>query len=107
MLEVLVDDALEEEVDDVLDESELLLVDSLLVLLDVALEEVDDPDPRVALGGFTPLLSGPDKVRWVTSFHNWIKTWYAPLLFRPHLFRRRLHLLRHRLQRDCSRPARP
>ncbi len=43
MLEVLVDDALEEEVDDVLDESELL-VDSLLVLLDVALEEVDDPE---------------------------------------------------------------
>lgn len=44
VLEVLVDDALEEEVDDVLDESELLLVDSLLVLLDVALEEVDDPE---------------------------------------------------------------
>ncbi len=44
VLEVPVDDALEEEVDDVLDESELLLVDSLLVLLDVALEEVDDPE---------------------------------------------------------------
>lgn len=44
MLEVPVDDALEEEVDDVPDESELLLVDSLLVLLDVALEEVDDPE---------------------------------------------------------------
>src|ERR1700731_3759462 len=29
----------------------------------------------------TPLLSGPDRVRWGTSFHNWIKTWYAPLLF--------------------------
>ena len=43
VLEVLVDDALEEEVDDVLDESELL-VDSLLVLLDVALEELDDPE---------------------------------------------------------------
>ena len=50
-------------------------------------------DPRVALGGFTPLLSGPDKVRWVTSFHNWIKTWYAPLLFRPHLFLRGARLL--------------
>lgn len=50
-------------------------------------------DPQVALGGFTPLLSGPDKVRWATSFHNWIKTWYAPLLFRPHLFFRGVRLL--------------
>lgn len=50
-------------------------------------------DETVALGGFTPLLSGPDKVRWVTSFHNWIKTWYAPLLFRPHLFLRGARLL--------------
>lgn len=50
-------------------------------------------DPRIALAGFTPLLSGPDKVRWVTSFHNWIKTWYAPLLLRPHLFVRGVRLL--------------
>lgn len=50
-------------------------------------------DPRVALAGFTPLLSGPDKVRWATSFHNWIKTWYAPLFFRPHLFMRGVRLL--------------
>jgi hypothetical protein len=45
-------------------------------------------DPGTALAGFTPLLSGPDQVRWGTSFHNWIKTWYAPLLFRPQLFLR-------------------
>jgi glycosyltransferase involved in cell wall biosynthesis len=50
-------------------------------------------DPKVALGGFTPLISGPDKVRWVTSFHNWIKTWYAPLIMRPHLFVRGVRLL--------------
>jgi glycosyltransferase involved in cell wall biosynthesis len=50
-------------------------------------------DPRVALAGFTPLLSGPEKVRWATSFHNWIKTWYAPLLLRPHLFLRGVRLL--------------
>ncbi len=43
-------------------------------------------DPGVALAGFTPLISGPEKVRWATSFHNWIKTWYAPLFMRPHLF---------------------
>ncbi|MBP0443830.1 glycosyltransferase [Roseomonas sp. SSH11] len=50
-------------------------------------------EPRTALAGFTPLLSGPDTVRWGTSFHNWIKTWYAPLLFRPHLFLRGGRLL--------------
>lgn len=50
-------------------------------------------DPDVALAGFTPLLSGPEKVRWITSFHNWIKTWYAPLLLRPHLFLRGVRLL--------------
>ena len=50
-------------------------------------------DPRVALAGFTAILSGPDKVRWITTFHNWIKTWYAPLLFRPHLFVRGVRLL--------------
>ena len=47
----------------------------------------------VSLAGFTPLISGPKKVRWATSLHNWLKTWYAPLLFRPHLFARGLRLL--------------
>lgn len=50
-------------------------------------------DPRVALAGFTPLISGPEKVRWATSFHNWLKTWHAPLLMRPHLFARGVRLL--------------
>lgn len=50
-------------------------------------------DPRVALAGFTPLISGPEKVRWLSSFHNWIKTWYAPLIMRPHLFVRGVRLL--------------
>ena len=50
-------------------------------------------DPRIVLGGFTALLCGPDTVRWGTSFHNWIKTWYAPLLFRPRMFLRGGRLL--------------
>ena len=45
------------------------------------------------LGGFTAILAGPEKVRWATSFHNWIKTWYAPLIFRPQLFVRGGRLL--------------
>ena len=50
-------------------------------------------DPSVALAGFTPVISGPEKVRWVTTAHNWLKTWYAPLLFRPAVFWRGGRLL--------------
>ena len=50
-------------------------------------------DRRIALAGFTSLISGPDKVWWLTSLHNWAKTWYAPLLFRPRLFARGGRLL--------------
>lgn len=50
-------------------------------------------DPAVALAGFTPVISGPEKVRWATTAHNWIKTWYAPLLFRPATFARGERLL--------------
>ena len=50
-------------------------------------------NPAIALAGFTPLICGPETIRWGTSFHNWIKTWYAPLLFRPHLFLRGARLL--------------
>lgn len=50
-------------------------------------------DPGINLAGFTAILSGPEKVRWVTSFHNWIKTYYAPMIFRPHLFLRGGRLL--------------
>lgn len=42
-------------------------------------------DDRIALASFTPLIRG-EKTRWGTTFHNWIKTWYAPLITRPHLF---------------------
>ena len=50
-------------------------------------------DLRVALGGFMPPLGSPDQVRWATSFQNWLQTWDAPLLFRPHLFARGVRLL--------------
>ena len=50
-------------------------------------------DPRMALASFMPLLSGPRGVRWGTSLHNWAKTYYGPLLFRPHLFLRGGRLL--------------
>lgn len=50
-------------------------------------------DNRTALASFTPLIKGPEKTRWGTTFHNWIKTWYAPLITRPHLFFRGVRLL--------------
>ncbi len=50
-------------------------------------------EPGVALAGFTPVISGPETVRWATTAHNWVKTWYAPLLFRPRGFVRGLRLL--------------
>ncbi|WP_419729651.1 glycosyltransferase [Lichenicola sp.] len=59
----------------------------------VAVIERTLADRRVALAGFTPLICGPDRTRWGTSFHNWIKTWYAPLLMRPDLFLRGARLL--------------
>ena len=68
--------------------ADTLLPDDAVAVIRAVLAE-----RRVALAGFTPLLSGPDTVRWGTSFHNWIKTWYAPLLFRPHLFLRGGRLL--------------
>ena len=50
-------------------------------------------DPAIALASFTPLIKGPEKTRWFTTFHNWIKTWYAPIITRPHLFVRGVRLL--------------
>ncbi|MCU0523207.1 MAG: TIGR04283 family arsenosugar biosynthesis glycosyltransferase [Elainella sp. Prado103] len=42
-------------------------------------------DPTIAAGGFTALMTGKT-TRWGISLHNWLKTYYAPLIFRPHLF---------------------
>lgn len=50
-------------------------------------------DATVSLAGFLPLISGAAGVRWGTSLHAWSKTWYAALLFRPHLFFRGGRLL--------------
>jgi glycosyltransferase involved in cell wall biosynthesis len=50
-------------------------------------------DARLALASFTPRIAGPSGTRWGSTLHNWIKTWYAPLLTRPHLFFRGVRLL--------------
>ncbi len=50
-------------------------------------------DPGIALASFAPVIRGPEKTRWGTTLHNWAKTWYAPLITRPHLFVRGVRLL--------------
>ncbi len=50
-------------------------------------------NPNTAAGGFISIMRGATTTRWLTSFHNYIKTYYAPLLFRPHLFFRGARLL--------------
>jgi glycosyltransferase involved in cell wall biosynthesis len=50
-------------------------------------------DPKTALASFTPRIAGPTGTRWGSTLHNWVKTWYAPLLTRPHLFLRGVRLL--------------
>ena len=39
-------------------------------------------DRRTALAGFVSIMRG-NKLRRLTTTHNFLKTWYAPLLFRP------------------------
>jgi glycosyltransferase involved in cell wall biosynthesis len=71
----------------------VLHADSLLPADAVAVIRAALADPALALGSFTPRIAGPGGTRWVTTIHNWIKTWYAPLIMRPHLFLRGVRLL--------------
>lgn len=50
-------------------------------------------DSEIVGGGFISLMAGSQHTRWGFSIHNYLKTYYAPLLFRPHLFVKGLRLL--------------
>jgi glycosyltransferase involved in cell wall biosynthesis len=71
----------------------VLHADTLLPTDAVAVIRQTMADPKIALASFTPRIAGPKGTRWGSTFHNWIKTWYAPLLTRPHLFLRGVRLL--------------
>jgi glycosyltransferase involved in cell wall biosynthesis len=71
----------------------VLHADSLLPADAVAVIRAAMADPGLALASFTPRIAGPGGTRWGSTFHNWIKTWYAPLLTRPLLFARGVRLL--------------
>lgn len=59
----------------------------------IAVAEATMADPKTVLAGFTAILAGEQKTRWVTTLHNVLKTWYAPAIFRPWLFLRGGRLL--------------
>ncbi|MBW4559160.1 MAG: TIGR04283 family arsenosugar biosynthesis glycosyltransferase [Trichormus sp. ATA11-4-KO1] len=62
--------------------------DDLVALISQTLAE-----PKIAGGGFISLMVGSQTTRWGISLHNYLKTYYAPLLFKPHLFFQGLRLL--------------
>jgi len=61
--------------------ADTLVPDDLVSLIERTLT-----DAGVAGGGFISLMTGLERTRWGISLHNALKTYYAPLLFRPHLF---------------------
>lgn len=61
--------------------ADTLVPDDLITLITGTL----DP-PQVVCGGFISLMVGDHTTRWGTSLHNYLKTYYSPCLFRPHLF---------------------
>lgn len=48
---------------------------------------------KVSCGGFISLMTGTQTTRWGISLHNYLKTYYAPLIFRPYSFIKGLRLL--------------
>jgi rSAM/selenodomain-associated transferase 2 len=68
--------------------ADTLVPDDLVAVIDRTLAE-----KTVAGGGFISLMMGSETTRWAVSLHNYLKTYYAPLIFRPHLFVKGLRLL--------------
>lgn len=61
--------------------ADTMVPDDLVTIVETTLS-----NPTIACGGFISLMVGKDITRWGISLHNYLKTYYAPLLFRPHLF---------------------
>ena len=62
--------------------------DDLIAVITATLE-----DESIAGGGFISLMTGFQTTRWGVSLHNYLKTYYAPSILRPHLFFKGLRLL--------------
>ncbi|WP_036483499.1 TIGR04283 family arsenosugar biosynthesis glycosyltransferase [Myxosarcina sp. GI1] len=68
--------------------ADTLVPDDLMVVIEKTLK-----NPDLAGGGFISLMNGQQHTRWGVSLHNYLKTYYAPLIFRPHLFFKGLRIL--------------
>lgn len=68
--------------------ADTIVPDDLITVIEKTLA-----DPTIACGGFISLMTGTLNTRWSFSLNNYLKTYYAPLLFRPHLFIKGLRIL--------------
>lgn len=71
----------------------VLHADTLLPVDAVSLMRSAMADTGIALASFMPRICGANRTRWGSTLNNLAKTWYVPLLFRPHLFLRGVRLL--------------
>ena len=61
--------------------ADTLVPDDLMLLIEKTIA-----DPTIACGGFISLMTGSLTTRWSFTLNNYLKTYYAPLLFHPYLF---------------------
>lgn len=80
--------------------ADTLVPDDLLSVIHATLG-----DRHCVGGGFISLMAGRTHIRWGITIHNVLKTYYAPLLFRPHLFFRGLRILFGDQAMFCRRQA--
>ncbi|MDA9918599.1 glycosyltransferase [Erythrobacter sp.] len=71
----------------------VLHADTILPIDAVTVIQQTLADRRIALASFTPRVVGEKGTRWGSTLHNWVKTWYIPMLARPRDFLRGARLL--------------
>ncbi len=71
----------------------VLHADSILPVDAIAVIRDSLADNRTALASFMPRLVGDQGTRWGSTLHNFVKTWYVPMLVRPLLFARGMRLV--------------
>ncbi len=80
--------------------ADTLVPDDLLAVIEETLG-----DRHCVGGGFISLMAGKTNVRWGITLHNVLKTYYAPLLFRPHQFFQGLRIMFGDQAMFCRRHA--
>ncbi len=80
--------------------ADTLVPDDTVALVGAALA-----DGRVVGGGFISLMCGRATTCWAISWQNYLKTYWTPLVFRPHLFWRGLRVIFGDQTLFCRRQA--